>query len=282
MKPGLILSIGLTAAGLFAENPQLTIDKAGNLVDEHGKIKYYVGQAINHVEQGKITLFGKLWRGKYPEKYRYLYEGFRNEDYFRRTGINLIHFEPENTGLAASVPEYTPEKLDHFFDFYHEMLKKYNAQKLKRQWAKKPYDDYIKSLKTFTNTPLYFQFKTYNSLVLRLYPEITKRFLKPGSIAENPRGSGSSVSCDLSSQSGRDLMKKLCEHELDWCKMVGVEPFAYKIYNEPSYENYSVYARRDFVGYLKEKFGTVEKMNKAWGTSYRSFEQGSIVKCWHR
>ena len=135
MKTKLILSIGQIAAGLVAGNPQLTIDKAGNLVDEQGKIKYYVGQAINHVEQGKITLFGKLWRGKYPEKYRYLYEGFRDEDYFRRTGVNLIHFEPENTGLAAAVPEYTQEKLDHFFEFYHEMLKKYNAQKITARMA---------------------------------------------------------------------------------------------------------------------------------------------------
>lgn len=276
MKTRLILSIGLIAAGLFAGNPQLAIDKAGNLVDEQGKIKYYVAQSMGHVEQGRITLYGKLWRGKYPEKYRYLYEGFRDEDYFRRTGINMMHFDSENTELAALVPEYTPEKLDHFYDFYHEMLKKYNAKKMIRQWARKPYDDYIKSLRTFNNTPLYLNFRSYSSLVLRSFPDITKQFLKPGAIADNPRGSGSSLCGDLSSEAGRDFMRKLCEYELDWCKMVGVEPFACKIYNEPSYENYSPYARKDFVGYLKEKYGTVEAMNKAWGTSYKSFEEPGV------
>ena len=111
MKTKLILSIGVIAASLFAGNPQLAIDKAGNLVDEQGKIKYYVAQSMGHVEQGRITLYGKLWRGKYPEKYRYLYEGFRDEDYFRRTGMNMMHFETENTELAALVPEF----VDGFF-----------------------------------------------------------------------------------------------------------------------------------------------------------------------
>lgn len=258
---------------LTCGHPPLSIDQAGNLRDAQGKINYYVIQATGHVEQNKLERYGKLWRGKYPDEYRYLYEGPMDEGYFQKTGVNMMHFYSEQTTLAAAFPEYAPEKLPHFFEFYHEMLKKYDAEKLNRQWGQKAYQDYIDNLRTFTHTPGYWNMTACTSLVLRTNPEITSRFLKPGAIADNPQGSASSVSCDLSSPEGRALMKKLFTAELDWFKMVGVQPFACKLYNEPSYENYSPFARKDFAEWLKGQFATVEAMNQAWGTSYASFAE---------
>ena len=273
MKAAIFCTLALLSAAVSGDDTNLTISPDGNLVNDRGEIKYYLSQVGTHVPQSQLKRYGKLWRGKYPEQYRYLYEGTMNEEYFQKLGCNMMHFYSPYNIAAAAFPEYTPEKLDDYFTFYHQMLKKYDAGKMNRQWGLQAYQDHIDNMRTFTHTPIVLNMRSAGLLVLRIYPEITKRFLEPGSIAKNPRGSATSLACDLSSPAGRKLMRKLYTAELDWFKMTGVKPFALKIYNEPSYENYSSYARRDFAKLMKEKFGTVDAMNKAWGTKYQDFEK---------
>ena len=73
-----------------------------------------------HTEAGKLKLYGKLWRGKYPDEYRYLYETNPDQAYFESIGFNTLHLSSFPLVVSALFPGYTPAQLDRIFDFYQE------------------------------------------------------------------------------------------------------------------------------------------------------------------
>lgn len=274
-----MLLLSALALPLFSfAGTELSIDSAGNLVDENGKILPYLGQAANHVEADRIRKFGKLWRGKYPDQYRWLYEGERNEEYFRRLGVNMLHVNTVPALLAALFPEYTPEKLGDLFGFYHQMLDKYQVRQLNQQWSRGPYEQYLRDIRSLKDVPVYADLQSSLRVhMLRLHPGLAARFLKPGTLAETPRSSATAIHFDLSNDNGRNAMLRLWNAAIDWTSFTGINPFAYKIFNEPSYENHSTSARKNFTARITEKYKNIAVLNRAWGTHYQSFEAVSGI-----
>ena len=95
--------------------------RGANLTDEHGTPQFLAGTEYSYVAGGKIKLYGKLWRGKYPERYRYLYETSPSQAYFESIGFNTLHISSFPLVISALFPDYTPAQLSRIFEFYQEV-----------------------------------------------------------------------------------------------------------------------------------------------------------------
>lgn len=83
----------------------------------------------------------------------------------------------------------------------------------------------------------------------------------------------------LVTQEGRDLWRdffRSCAEEL---KAHGAKPYVYELFNEPSYHDKSPAARKVFASFLSQIWkGDANAMDRAWSTSYGSFEGAAAFK----
>lgn len=248
----------------------------GNLTDGQGKQQFLVGTEYSYVQAGKLKLYGKLWRGKYPDEYRYLYETNPDQAYFESIGFNTLHLSSFPLVVSALFPGYTPAQLDRIFEFYQEGLVKHNLGKIKRMWGIRPFQDFLMTVKSLKTMPHYLDLHFPSSSVLAQNRKEALLLLQEEALTDG--GSSFSIGYNLGSRKGRDVLKKIYSLQLELFRKAGARPYMYKIFNEPRYKNFSPYNLRLFADWLERKFGSVSAMNRAWNTSYVSFAEVSPLR----
>ena len=97
---------------------------------------------------------------------------------------------------------------------------------------------------------------------------------RPPSRAAIPDGgAGHFMPYSLVTPEGRDLYARMWRSGASELLANGVHPYAYELFNEPTYEDFSPEARAAFAGELAALFGgEPAAMDAAWGSCYGSFE----------
>ncbi len=63
-----------------------------------------------------------------------------------------------------------------------------------------------------------------------------------------------------------------CRTEADEALAAGYNVFSYELVNESNYHCFCTFNRRAFAEAMKKKYGTLDKLNSAWGTNLKTFE----------
>ncbi|NOZ21379.1 MAG: hypothetical protein GXP25_09860 [Planctomycetes bacterium] len=71
---------------------------------------------------------------------------------------------------------------------------------------------------------------------------------------------------------GRDIWLTLWRTYAQRYKDAGAEVIFYEFMNEPAYLATTPDHRAEFIDWLKQRYGTLKKVNRTWGTSYASWE----------
>ena len=78
---------------------------------------------------------------------------------------------------------------------------------------------------------------------------------------------------------GRDLWRDFWRSGAEELKAHGAKPYVYELFNEPSYNDTSPAARGAFAAFLSKTWnGDAAAMDRAWQTSYGSFEAAAAFK----
>ena len=78
---------------------------------------------------------------------------------------------------------------------------------------------------------------------------------------------------------GRDLWRDFWRSGAEELKAHGAKPYVYELFNEPSYNDKSPAARGAFAAFLSKTWkGDAAAMDRAWRTSYGSFEAAAAFK----
>ena len=94
----------------------------------------------------------------------------------------------------------------------------------------------------------------------------------PSTNAIPPAGCGHFMPYSLVTPEGRALYAKMWRSGAEELKAHGARPYAYELFNEPTYDDTSPAARDAFAGALSDLFGgDASAMDAAWGTAYGSF-----------
>lgn len=72
---------------------------------------------------------------------------------------------------------------------------------------------------------------------------------------------------------GRQLYIEMWKRGAEFIRDQGGKPFVYELFNEPDYNDWSDYNRKRFAERMKEKFGTIDELNRRWKTSHADFDE---------
>lgn len=70
---------------------------------------------------------------------------------------------------------------------------------------------------------------------------------------------------------GRALYKEMFQYGTKWLRDAGGDALFYELFNEPAYHDPSEFNKKAFAEFVKGKYGTIEKLNSTWRSSYRDF-----------
>lgn len=111
------------------------------------------------------------------------------------------------------------------------------------------------------------------------YKEEYKSKFEPDSCNAYDAGHGNHwVPYSVNHPRGREFYFAHWNNGIDEVLLREGRAFRYELFNEPAYNDPSPYNRKLFMQFLKEKYATVEKMNKIWNSSYPSFDEASKFK----
>ncbi len=71
----------------------------------------------------------------------------------------------------------------------------------------------------------------------------------------------------------RKLWQRMWKRGIEFVRSSGGNVIVYELFNEPGYNDKSAYNRKLFVQRMREKFGTIERLNRAWASQYENFAQ---------
>lgn len=97
----------------------------------------------------------------------------------------------------------------------------------------------------------------------------------PSEAAFNVPGDGNNhwMPYSATTPEGRRLYLDMWRSGAEVIREIGGKPFVYELFNEPDYNDWSPYNRKLFCDLMRKKYGRIEKLNAAWHTSYRDFQE---------
>ena len=250
----------LDPALLMPEHAEMVeIAPDGNfLVD--GKPRYLLGTILYHHPSLSECEPGD---GYAPEN-AWIYETIPDRDYLQRLGFDTVGGEVSTTWLEAFRPG-----------------KEYWWAHQKNDWSLA--SRYWKSgLPTIVD----FTCARWSHGGMKF-----KEGLEPSLAAIPEGGAGHFMPYSLVTPEGRDLYARMWRSGAEELRDHGVKPYAYELFNEPTYNDCSPEARAAFARYLSRRFsgpflplgdepaeGDPAMMDRLWGSSYGSFEAAAAFR----
>ena len=210
-----------------------------------GKPRYLIGTVLYHTPSTNECAPGP----GYAPEYAWIYETIPDRDYLQRLGFDTVGGEVSTTWMQAFRPERS----------FWQGRRQNDWALAARYW------------KSGLPTIVDFTCATWSHGALRAEEG------RPPSLAAAPKGgSGHFMPYSLVAEEGRDLYARMWRSGAEELKANGVHPYAYELFNEPTYDDRSPEARAAFASDLASLFdGDAAAMDCAWGSSYGSFAAAS-------
>jgi len=258
---------------LFSSDEMLwTPDQNGCLRDNSGKPVFLVGGITGRYSIAQIQNWGKNFRGLYPDEFRFFYEGLPTRPTLEKMGFNSILCDVPVTAFIVLFPDYEQNRTRDSFAYYDEGISKYNLKHSRALWSRPPYDGLLESIRSYRGFPF---FVSAGFTGLTNFHEEMKTILDPESILVHREKGLRDIPVQLASEEGIALLSKYYKAQADEIQRLGVVPIGYRIFCESRYHDYSLANQKRFVNRLRNKFGTIDKMNEQWHVPYKTFEDAA-------
>lgn len=236
----------LTAPVLFPKNGEITIDRYGNYCLD-GRPRFLLGAQIPN----KIAASMAPTEG-YPDSLKWLYEQVIDYRAAQRVGFDTLSTFVSERWVREIDPEYSSSLFD------------------------RETRDALDRVRGECGLPLQADFTCAPWSHGLLAGSREKYAAKVPLSAYNTRGSMSDSNhwtpyC-LADPAGRDLYLRMWKSGAEEMKSSGGRVLMYELFNEPAYHDPCPANRKNFIAFLKEKYGTLDAVNTAWNTKYRSFD----------
>ncbi len=228
-----------------AERVEIAPD--GNFLVE-GQPRYLLGTILYHHPSLSECEPGD----DYAPENAWIYETIPDRDYLQRLGFDTVGGEVSTTWLEAFRPE-----------------KEYWWAHQKNDWslASRYWKSGLPAIVDFTCARW-----SHGGMKF-------KEGLEPSRAAIPEGGAGHFMPYSLVTPEGRDLYARMWRAGAEELRDHGVKPYAYELFNEPTYNDCSPEARAAFAKDLFHSWhGVVSAMNDAWGSNYGSFEEAAAFK----
>jgi hypothetical protein len=226
---------------------EITVDADGDyLID--GRARFLLGpQVAEAVKAGQAPTAG------YDASLKWLYEDVLGYEAAQRLGFDTAsYFVPE----GWFVEQYGPDALSAW-----------NRQN----------DEDLKAFIAGIGLPLYVDFTAspWSHGMLRDRPYVPREALNSGGV-NMPLNHW--VPYSATHPEGLRLYRAMWEYGVRHMKESGGRALFYELFNEPAYHDPSDYTRRLFAERLAKEYGTIQALNDAWHTNYRTFEEAAAFK----
>lgn len=269
----LLLAGGMLSGGENAR--RVSPAPTGELVDGDGKPVFLISTTLTYDSVDSFHKYRKEFEGTYPKEYDWLYGRQTSVEMLKRCGFNSLNFLGSNIAFRALSPDYAGFDKRDPWDEYVAMLEKYGWQKLRRPAERRSYEEYQQLTASAKELPVYVDFHTgiFFSQLSR-NPQITGNLLDPARYFSSPADQhpAFAIRFRLGNPEGRGALVKLYRHETENILARGIHPFAYKLFNEPDYKDYSRENFRNFRDEMKSRYRDIAALNRSWKTAYRSFD----------
>lgn len=260
LLPGLVC-----CAGGFHIGPD------GALLDADNKPAFSVGVVMGFTIPYQVVRYGSRFRGRYPDRYRWIYENQPDSAYFKQFGFHSITPEMyEFSGLRWCFPDYERNRDMDEYEHQQQGLKNYFPGMRMNFKSREAYElgkNAAASWKDMIVIPGYDGFEFREAL-----QQPFKLFTDQETSRDRFSPSRRNIAFQLGSPQGRATWMKVYRNQFRWWQKLGITPFAFRVLCECRYQDGSAANRKRFVERLKRKFVTVEAMNRAWDTSFQRFE----------
>lgn len=219
-------------------NPELTIDRDGTILIN--RIPRYLISTL-YYEEVPATL--SRHTAGYPAELNWLYEDVLDYEGHQRLGFDA-------TGIFAS----------------SSWLRKYRNRgddAKNDPQVRKIVQSGLPLYLDFTCAPWHHGFLKY------------EKGKAPGKAAFTVPGEGNNhwMPYSATTPEGRRLYLEMWRNGTEVMQKIGGKPFLYELFNEPDYNDWSPFNRKLFCERMKEKYGTIQRLNETWHTSYRNFKE---------
>ena len=254
------IALSAAAAGLFPQVSELDpallmppdsekveIAPDGNFL-VNGKPRFLLGTVLYHTPSLSECAHGP----GYADEDAWIYETIPDRDYLQRLGFDTVGGEVSTTWMQA----FRPEKS------FWQGRRQNDWSLASRYW------------KSGLPTIVDFTCATWSHGALH-----AEEGREPSISAIPKGGAGHFMPYSLVTREGRDLYARMWRSGAEELRTNGVKPYAYELFNEPTYDDRSPEARAVFAAQLSSLFkGDPAAMDLAWGSSYGSFEAASSFK----
>lgn len=258
--------------------PSVRIAAEGDLLDCRGCHRAWIGTdcsggAVSQPERG-----GKAFRGHYDEKYRWVYENNVTAEQLHRLGFHILSTATTDTCVRALFPEYHGFAARDPIAEYDELIATYGLEDM-RPWSLYSklmpyiYDQQVRFWESLgrDHMPLLLQMQDGVNLLSKERTRL-KGILPEGLFFGSSTHSGGTIPIQIGRPEGQAIYRKLYRHRQEEALGYGTRPFAYKLFNEPIYWNYSPENKRLFAQMLEQRYRHITALNNDWGTSFSSFD----------
>ena len=241
-----VFALGETESSLMMpEDASFEIGADGNFL-VGGKPRFLIGN-LYYVHYGSDSL---VHGPGYPDEYAWVYEGTPDRAYLQRLGFDTSGGEVSSSWLAK----------------YRDPKRTYQARNgVHWNVASNYWHSGLPMVVDFTSATWSHGGMTY----LKGKKPDESAFVKDCHF----------IYYSLITPEGRDLWRDMWRSGAEELKANGAKPYVYELFNEPRYDDKSPAARGAFAAFLSEMWkGDAAAMDKAWESSYGSFEAASAFK----
>ena len=256
----------LTAFCIPIFGGEYRVDSDGTLRGAGNEPCFFAGTVIGSSSHVGAKLYGKNFRACYPEKYRWIYETIPSMALMRRLGFNTAVIVMADISPRILLPEYDPnDPIGSYVDSMRERNERFLLSKGK---------DGLKSLLALLESMKGSVFFAAASTVFGGGAKLKSKLLpRDHFITERWKIHPWNIGLQLGNPKARKIWIDLYVDQVRLAKKKGVQPLGWRVITEHRWQDGSPENCARFIERLKKKFGTVEKMNQAWGTEFKSFEE---------
>lgn len=266
----------LFAAELAEAGVRITPE--GDLLDSKGNPRAWIGTDCSGGSVSQPERGGKAFRGRYNDKYRWIYETNVTAPQLHRLGFHILSTATPDTCVRAVFPEYKGFAAKDPIAEYDELIAKYHLEGMR------PWSLYSKLMPYIYDQQILFWKslgKDHMPVILQMQDQISqlskeraklKGILPDGLFFGSTNHSGGTIAVQIGRKEGQDIYRKIYRHRQEEALHYGTRPFAYKLFNEPIYWNYSPENKRLFAESLKKRYKDIAALNTAWGSAFSSFD----------
>ncbi len=265
-------------------NELVQISTDGDLLDEGGRHAVWIGTDCSGGSVSQPQRGGKAFRGRYDEKFRWMYETNVTAEQLKRIGWNILSTATSDTNIRAIFPEYNGFSAKDPCKEYEELLAKYDLNAIRpfsltKRLMPLLYEEQVKMWESLRGgMPVFLQMQGGVNLPLREQKRFEGILPMDRLYFGGANNGGGAIAVQIGTEEGKDLYRKMYIHRQEEALSYNVRPFAYKLFNEGIYWNYSDLNKKLFAKAMKKRHGTIEKLNARWKSNFKCFDEVAVFK----